>query len=260
MNLINPISLLLTFFTIIVFLLTVATANTEEIITLKTELLNSQPKFIMKSDGNFTGLCVDLMELIEKNSNFRFYYQKDFTPTGRAEVNLKNSLIDVHFGFSRTPEREKDIIFLIPLYEIRYIIIARRDDPFTPGSIEDIKKMRDEGVVLTLLGTGIADYAKSLGLHVDAGSGNLEANLNKLLHGRGKFLIYHDLGLFYKLRDSRYKGLFKVLPIDLEKSPQWFVVSRGLDERTRKDLLGVIKKLKKSPEWNKITRKYIAEY
>jgi len=223
---------------------------------LKTELLDSPPKFIKDSAGNFSGLCIELMDLIEKNSDITFTHPSNFTATGRVETNLKNGDTDVHFGFSRTPEREKDVIFLEPLYDIRYVLIARKDDPVSVKTIDDVKKLGKDGVVLTLYGTGIVDYAKGLGFTVEANSNLMGPNILSLKLGRARFLLYHDLGLFYELKDPRFKGLFKVMPLELQKTSHWLAVSRKLDGGERKQLLDVIRKLKQSGKWEKVVAKY----
>jgi polar amino acid transport system substrate-binding protein len=223
---------------------------------LKTELLDSPPKFIKDSDGNFSGLCIELMKLIEQNSNFKFSYPHNFTPTGRAETNLKNGDTDVHFGFSRTPEREKDVVFLEPLYEIKYVLLARNDDPISVSTVDDVKKLGSNGVVLTLLGTGIIAYAKGLGFTVEANSVEILPNLIRLKLGKDRFLMYHDLGLFYELKDPKFKGIFKVMPLELQKTSHWLAVSKNLDSGVKKDLSEAIRKLKQSGKWKSIITKY----
>ncbi len=226
-------------------------------IILKTDFQDTQPKFFQNADGSFGGLCFELMELIEKNSNFRFEYSSQFIPSKRIFLRLQEGTTDVHVGFAKTAEREKEIIFSEPLYQLKTILISSIKDEVFINEISDIKKLGDKGVVLSLYGVATSDFLrKTNGLIVDDGADTVEANIKKLLYGRGQFFAYHDLGIYYEINKPQYKGKFKVQPIILEKYQHYIVFSQKTPRSYISELANIVKKLKASGEWREITDKY----
>lgn len=230
-----------------------------EKIVLTTELQDTQPKFIKNSDGNFSGLCIELIRLIEKNSNYQFSYPKDFVAIQRIEANLKNAAIDVHFGLNKTPSRENTLIFGAPLYKVKFVILANVNDEIKIQTIDELKKIANADSVLTIGGTAVNDFVtKQLGIKVDNGSNSINNNLQKLLNGRGRLLIYTDLGLSYEMNNNpNYIGKFKILPLVLQESDQWLLFSQKVPGKYRTEIVETIKNLKNSGEWDKILTKYL---
>jgi polar amino acid transport system substrate-binding protein len=223
---------------------------------LKTELQNTAPKFIKNADGSFSGLILDLMQLIEKNSTITFTYPNQFVPGERIEYNLSNGATDIGFGLMRTPAREKIMTFGATLYNVDYMLVARANDPVTINSIDDVKALGSEGTVLAVLGGSSAKTLTDLGLKVDDTGPDMQTNLVKLLNNRGRFFYYHNLGLVWEM-NTTYKGKFKLLPPVIQSVDQWVVFSKNVPSGTSKIVLDTIAKLKASGEWDKVTNKYL---
>jgi glutamate/aspartate transport system substrate-binding protein len=170
----------------------------------------------------------------------------------RIEDGLEKGTIDVYFGLIRNPEREKKCIFVEPLYTINYILIARADDNAVINSIDDLRKVTQNTKILTVGGSSIVSYIKSLGLQADSEGADVSNNLDKLIVGRARFMIYQDLALFHDMNSPKYKNKFKIIPLTLHKEDLWLVFSKNSNETYRRDIQTVIKKLKASGEWDKI--------
>lgn len=228
-------------------------------ITLKTDLQDSQPKTIKGEDGKLSGLSIELMRLIEQNSSYRFDMSKEFLPTSRIEANLSGNSSDLHFGFGKTGAREANFIFSSePLYELKFIMISNADDNITIKSPEDIKKLGKEGVVLTILSTNTVEYLKKdLGLTVDDAVIEINKNLDKLISKRGRFFVYNNLAVNYEMNQPKYKGKFKVQPIEMHKFTHYIMYSKSTPKNVISGIDEVIRKLKKSGEWQKVTNKYL---
>jgi ABC-type amino acid transport substrate-binding protein len=222
---------------------------------LKTDFQNTASKVIRGSNGNFIGICIDLMNAIEKNSNLKFQYPKDFSPLLRIEDELNNGDIDVYFALIRNPDREAKCIFIEPLYTIQYLLIANADDKIVIKNIEDFKNAAKSTSILTVAGSTIVNYIQSLGLKADSGGKDVIDNFEKLKAGRAQFFIYQDLALIHDMNSEKYKNKFKIIPLELPTEELWVVTSKSTPENVRSNLKNTIKSLKASGEWDKIVTK-----
>lgn len=223
----------------------------------RIDFQDAVPKYIRGADGRFSGLCVDLMALIEKNSNIKFSHRNDFVPPKRIIERLRNGETDLHCGFAKTPDREASLNYAEPIYNVSYELIARADDPVVVSSIADIKKLGKDGLVLGVFGTSSNEKLRSLGLTVEDGGKDIVANFNKLLDGRGRFFVYHDLGITYEMNQQPFKGKFRAIPVDIESYQHWMVFSNLAPEGLVKETVRVIEKLKASGEWGNVTSMYL---
>ncbi len=232
-----------------------------ETVVLKSDIQDSQPKTIKQSDGTLTGLSIELMKLIEQNSSYKFSLSKDFVPTSRIEKNISDNVCDLHFGFGKTDEREKNYSFSSePLYELKFLMISNKDDNVTIKTVDDVKKLGQDGVILTIYGTNTVEYLKKdLGLTVDDAAKEIHANFDKLLGKRGRFFVYNNLAVLYEMNIPKYKGKFKTQPLELKKFSHYIMYSKSTPKNVIAGIDDVIKKLKKSGEWQKITNKYLKE-
>jgi polar amino acid transport system substrate-binding protein len=243
---------------IICVLVVIATSVHGETVKLKTEFQDSRPKTIRNSDGTFGGLAVELMNLIEKNSNYSFVLPKDFTPTARIERNLEYGDMDIHMGFGKTDEREKKIVFGEKLYDLKFVMISNKSDSVQINTVDDVKKLGDKGVVLAILGTNTVEYLKKdLGLTVDDSGKDILINLEKLSKNRGRFFVYNNLAVNYEMNQPKYKDKFRIQPVPLEKFEHYILFSKKVPKTVVDGVNATIKKLKKSGEWDKVTSKYL---
>jgi ABC-type amino acid transport substrate-binding protein len=118
-----------------------------------------------------------------------------------------------------------------PLYVAKSIIAVRASDPVRVSSLEDIKKMRGDNVILANNGFAQAQYLRSFGgLSVDDGGTSCEANLQKLVSGGGRFFYHSDLTMLFALRTFPDADKVKVLPEVFEEFPQYIGYSRTVPQ------------------------------
>lgn len=190
-----------------------------EKIILKTELQDTEPKYILSADGKATGLCIELMNLIESNSDYKFEYEKKFIPKKRLEQGLENGDTDIHFGLARNADREKVVAYVEePLYEVSDMLIANADDKsFDIKSKDELLASAKTEQILAIPGTSQSETLKKMGITPNEGSPAVDENLRKLVVKRGRMLMYYDLGLFFHMNTPEFKNKFKVLSMDFGK-------------------------------------------
>jgi len=198
---------------------------------LRTAAQENAPKYQIGLDGKMTGICVEIMEAISViDPGLVFSGQESFIPLRRIEQDLASGGIDVFFGFAKTKEKEALYRYIdLPLYSVKKVLAARKTDAVSIGSFEDVKKLAD-GIVLAAAGTASAEQAKSLGVKVDDGAATPEANLAKLVHGRGRFYFHTDIAISEAAKRAGLADGIKILPFVYSEEGQYLAVSKSLPE------------------------------
>lgn len=223
-------------------------------IILNTEFQDTPSKIIIKRDRSVSGITADIINLIEKNSEYRFKYKRVESTLTRIEENLKTGKIDVYFGMFKSKKREENIIYIEPLYDINYGIVTYIENYENIESIEDLKKVSEKKQVLTLFGSVIGDYLTSKGIKYEAGAKSVGANFHKIISRKADYFIYHDKALIKLMENKEFKGKLKLIKIDIKKDTLWLVASKKVESSIVSDLSTIIKKLKTKEEWNKIIK------
>ncbi|WP_320174422.1 ABC transporter substrate-binding protein [Maridesulfovibrio sp.] len=230
--------------------------------TLKTYYQDGFPKYYNETVGNCTvvrGLCVEIMELIEKNSqNIKFVAPPELIKFSRIKNALKHGRIDVFLGMTRTPHRETEFIYVDPpLYSIDHVIAVRRDDPIVIRNFEDIRRLGKKGKIMSNLGTSSALFLeKQGGLLVDSGAMTISQNLVKLARGRGRFVFFHNLGLVHTIREDGLEEKVRILPLSFHSYSHYLVFSKHADPEAVKAVGRVLKELARNGKLQAVTAKY----
>lgn len=241
------------FLTVVIW---VANATGMEISTVAQD---SAPKYTRGTDGKIQGLCIDIMEAIEAiDPRIHFKMPQQFIPFKRMERDLKLGSIDAFFGFSSSAQRVIDYEFVtIPLYTVKYVLAARIDDPDAIGTLDDLRKLGNDGIVLTLFGTVDAEFLRAQGgLQVDDKASTVTALLAKLDGKRGRYAYYHDLGLMHALRGSALSGKFRVLPFVVRESQHFVAFSKKSDPAKIQAVQWALQKLDDTGRLKAIYKKY----
>lgn len=230
-------------------------------IVLKTEFQDVFPKYVVK-DGVPSGISYEIMRLVERNSRFTFEHSGSLVALGRVSNDLSLGVMDIQFGLQKTPEREASMIFGPSLYSVRIVGVMRADDPDILRSIADI--VAGGHTVLTQIGTASAAILAGIpGLRLDDGAKSVAVNLDKLLLGRGKILLYHNLSINAVLADPKNAGKFRLVEIDvsgykdLESADQYVVYAKQVPPSIQAEINAVIESLRESGELGRITEKYL---
>ncbi len=228
---------------------------------LKTEFQDVPPKYIVEK-GVPSGLSYEILKLIETKSGYTFVYQDKLVPLARVSKNLEDGITDIQFGIQKTSERERGMIFGPILYKVKLIGVMRKDDVTEILSLPEL--VEQKAVVLTQYGTGAAASLKTVsGLMVDDQATSVDMNIKKLLAGRGKIMIYHNLTLNYVIRASKYKDLLKMVELNFGESTdfvdigQYLVYSKKTPQRVMDDINQAVRDASDNGELQSITDKYL---
>jgi polar amino acid transport system substrate-binding protein len=230
-------------------------------IELKIDLQDASPKFLLSKDGKVSGMCIEIMNLLESKEGFKFVYAPSFTPTKTLESNMESGQADIHFGWAKTPAREKLATFGEELYKVSYVGAVLANDKVNFKTINDLINLEEQGEVLSVFGVAsTTNLMKISGLKVNDQGKDAEENLKKLMSGRGRVFIYHHLGIGYELQQPAFKGKFKVVKIDWESNAsfkdaaQYVVFSKKVPVDTVQKVNAAVLKNKK--DIDAIVQKY----
>ncbi len=118
------------------------------------------------------------------------------------------------FGLKKNKSRLKNMKFLdIPLYQVEYVVAVRKHDNINITSFDGIRALDKNGVILTVSGTAANKFLKRQGnLIIDDGAATPSIAIKKLLAHRGRFIFYHNLGLFNLIEHQNLNDKIKILP------------------------------------------------
>lgn len=230
-------------------------------IEVRTAAQDSQPKFIQEGgEGHpITGLCIDIFKAIERlEPALKFPTLKEFVPLPRIQNLLEDGSLDVACGLAASKERkEKFEIDDTPLYMTHLVLAARKEDPADPKNFEEIKKLGDDAIVLTVTKTEQATLAEAqTGLKVDSAAKDTSQNLQKLILKRGRFILHNDFALVDEIKRDKLGDKVKLLSGEFSKEGRFFVISKKADSTLKKKLKAALEKLSKDGELAKIFAPY----
>lgn len=233
-----------------------------ELLVLRTA---SQEGLLAKFDiGNKQrpGICIEIIEALQRvDPELRFTGLATSMSTARLEYELQQGSIDIFFGFLKTPERSRLFRFIEPaLFHQRSMVAVRADDKIEVRSFDDIRRLGAAGVILATQGTAHVPYLKAQGgLQIDDGARASDANLNKLLLGRGRFFYQGDLNLLFDIHHYGFKGKVRVLPAVFRREGQYAAVSATVPAAAIERLRRALDVLQSSGELDAIYRRYAPE-
>ena len=244
--------------TFLLFFITIPLSSfAGNLIELKTAAQESFPKYYKSADHQMHGLCIDIIHAIEAaDPELKFTGYKNFLPFKRLQSYLEKGALDVFFGFKKTAAREQKLNFLdIHLYQIDYVVAVRADDNFKIKSLDDIRAMGEEGLILTVLGTSANSFLQKQGdLLIDDAARTPSIALKKLLTGRGSFVFYHDLGLKSIIKKQGLEKQVKILPVSFLTYWHYAAFSKRVPETTIERVRIALKKLESSGVLTEIRR------
>jgi len=235
--------------------LSMASAHAAQV---RTAAQDSQPKFI-KEGSTITGLCIDIFRALEHvDPQLKFQTLTSFTPLPRSEYQLQEGELDVICGLAATKERkEKFDVIDIPIYTTHLTLAARKDEKASVNSFDDIRKLGPDAIVLTVTQTVQAQMATAQpGLKVDTAAKDTKANFQKLLDGRGRFILHNDFALVEEIKRDKMGDKVKLLPIKLSTEGRYFIVSKKAPAGLKEELTADLEKLAASGELAKIFEPY----
>ena len=177
------------------------------------------------------GICVDVIKAIEQVApGLRFTGWTQPMSLPRIESALAEGQLDVFCALIHTRARAARFAYIdVPVYTVRHKVAVRADDKVAVGTLDDIRRLGQDSVIIVARGTAYASLLeREPGLHLDASSRDPEVNLRKLLNRRGRFFYHSEGALRRTIADERLTGMVKLLPAVFKEEPLYFVVSRSL--------------------------------
>lgn len=248
-------------FTLIAIVLSFLLPAQGHAIIYRTCAQDFYPKFYHRKN-EMRGYSVDIINALKRlDKNIDFQGHDGFCSIPRIEQDLLVGRKDLFVGAFKTPEREQKFNFLeVPLYNLKYVVVVRKGDNVKISSFEDIRKLGKEGIILTLVGTGLQNYLEQQSnLKIEAVASSLEANLRMLENGHGRFLFTVDLGLKALLNQAPWINKFAILPAVFGEKPQFIMTSKKLPPKDVAPLLAALKRLQSSGELERIFQTYKKE-
>jgi len=240
-------------------LLTNLTAG--EKIIVKTSLQNSNPKYIEKSTGEFSGLCYDILKEIEKNDpDIQFTYPGEFIPFARIENGLETGSIDLFLGMIKNDERVAKFTFIDPpLYPTYNKMVARANDTVKNiNGFDDIRKFGSDSIILVDFETAHQKFLESQNnLQIDSQGKNRKENLIKLINGRGRFYYSTDIGLIGTIKDEKLENQVRFLNYVFQEEGQYAAFSKKVSPDVVKRIQNSLNILDKNGTLKKLRAKYV---
>ncbi|MES2125932.1 MAG: transporter substrate-binding domain-containing protein [Pseudomonadota bacterium] len=221
------------------------------------------PKYVQLKDGArpaIGGLCVDIMRAIERaEPGLRFVGDQEWRPSLRVDTALADGQIDAACGMLRTPKRDKLFHHIeTPLFPVTYYLAVRADDQVKVANWNDVRKLGEKGIVLSNHGfEGVLAHMQAQGgILVDSGGHNAQANLTKLLAGRGRFFIHRSPGIEAEIARPGFDGKVKLLPAPMYTENFYMLVPKSMAPELRQKMNAAIVHIHASGELGKLVKKW----
>ena len=173
------------------------------------------------------GFCLEILQAIERlDPNLTFKGLDRETSLRRVEMLLVENQIDVFCGLLKSTSREQRFRFIgPPIFPLQQRIAVRADDPVDVRSLDDIRRLDPDGVILVARGTKYNEWLRTLpGLRIDDSSGESAVNLRKLPAGRGRFCYHSDFTLRDAIAAEGLDAKVRLLPTVFLVEPLYFAV------------------------------------
>jgi polar amino acid transport system substrate-binding protein len=249
-------------FLVFSIILSAWTGSSWAVTELRTVSQDAYPKYYMEN-GQISGICPAILKAIERaDPNLKFVGYDEFLPTKRIDKDLLEGKIDTFACFAPREDRKAYLDFIEPpLFTNAVRVAVLKSSPAARAkSWEELVKNKD-WVFLATMGTPHVEFLQALfpRLNVDPGSGDNQSNMEKLQAGRGQVFVHFDYILKALIKKGHLEDQVIVLPFDVRKEKQYFVVSKKVPTVTKEKIAKAIQKLKNDGELQRIHHKFIVD-
>ena len=216
------------------------------------------PGFVPAPGGAVTGLCIDIFRALERRDGaLRFGGDQQWLPPARLAAELERGQLDVACGMLRREQHGGLALLAPPLFQLRYRLLARAGDAVVLRRWEQLPALPGGAVVLSLHGAGQTGQLRALGpLAVDAGTADVQHNLDKLLAGRGRFFYAPWPNLNPLIQPYCRRGQLRLVPGLMHCEAAYMMVGAQLPAATRARLQAALGQLKRRGELDALLRKW----
>lgn len=241
-------------------LLLAAGSQAQNIVTLRVAAqTGTEPKFIDGGNGRVIGLCIDIFRTIERiDPGLVFAGDQQWLPLIRAVSEVTTRQDDLACAIQRSPERERQLVFLDPvIIQFQYLLVARADDQLVVNSWDDLRALGERGVVLVNRGFTTSDYLKQLGgLQINASATDPAINLQMLVARRGRVFLHRNPGLETLIARTGMTGKVKVLPHVMYENPTYVALGKHVDAAVVARVRRAVEQMERTGELARIVKKW----
>jgi ABC-type amino acid transport substrate-binding protein len=219
----------------------------------------TEPKFIPAGIGRVVGVCVDLYRAIERvDPGLQFVGDQTWLPLIRALSEVAAHQHDAVCAVQRTDERARQYVFLDPpLFQLRYQLIARIDDPAVINSWDDVRKLGPGAIVLTNRGYTTPEMLERLGgLQIDPSATSPAINLHKLIAGRGRFFLHRAPGMQGFIERAGASQKVRILPTIMATTDVYMAMGTQVDPAVRLRVQRAVEQLDRNGELARLLKKW----
>lgn len=237
-----------------------AEPRAKPLLVLRTASQAALPLKFDRLNRSRPGICIEVIERLEANDlHLRFRGLERDLPLKRVVQALSTEEIDVFFSLIPTDERRRLVDFLEgpPLYVSRHQVAVRADDPVQVNSLDDLRALGPDGLVLTTHGTAYSEYlGQQTGIALYPQALNNDQNLRMLLMGRGRFFYHAGSTLREHIERNGLGAQLRILPAVFKVDEQRVACSRALPAAARSRLVLGLQRLAASGELQRLRERY----
>ncbi|WP_373973963.1 transporter substrate-binding domain-containing protein [Chitinibacter sp. SCUT-21] len=203
------------------------------------------------------GFCPALFALLNKEGQ-TIEYVPEFVPQKRIEYWIKSGELDLMCGLAKTEAREQSYSFInIPIYRQDYVLVARRDDPVSPKSWDEIKAMGKDAIILLNRDGPFVSYLQKIGVtHVDSEAIDIEANFRKLMAHRGRYTFHAHRVALKTMKDMQLQNELRIIYPPLDSVPFYLLVGKHISLERQKALENALSQLERKGETQKLAKEW----
>ncbi len=212
-----------------------------------------------RSNAQKPGICVEVIHAIERlDPGIQFSGWATPMALPRVEQRLAQNQLDAFCALIKTPDRETRFGFIdVPVYHAQHRIAVRADDAAQVSSLDDIRKLGVDGVVIVGKATAHESYLRNQGgLLLEASSGSTDVNLRMLVGGRGRFLYHTENALLRYIDEGKLQSKVKLLPTVFKSEALLFAVAPAWPQANRDRLEAALNKLSRRGDLGRIFANY----
>lgn len=222
---------------------------------------DSEPKFVPQGNA-ISGNCIDIFRAIEKTDpEIKFVGDQRWLPLKRIEAMAGAKQLDAICGLIRNDERVA--VYRIPqtpLFAVTYHLLARVDDPVSVMTLDEVRRLGNDGIILVNGGSGpVNTLMKAGNLKIDSAASSTGTNIEKLLAGRGRFFYYRQPGLNSEIRKSGHAAKVRILPTAFDTQVFYMMLGAHIGKEAEAKITQALATLDHSGELKQIAAKW-SEY
>lgn len=229
-------------------------------LVLRTASQVSLPLKFDRQNRSRPGICIEAIQRLEHHdAGLRFHGLERELPLKRIVQELGTDELDIFFSLIPTDDRRRRVDYLVgpPLYVSRHQVAVRADDPVQVQTLDDLRALGPDGLVLTTHGTAYSEFlGQQAGIALYPQALSNDQNLRMLLMGRGRFFYHAGSTLREHIERNGLGAQLRILPAVFKVDEQRIACSRALPAAARARVVSGLQRLADSGELQRLRERY----